>query len=65
MGYVGQEPVLFAGSIAENIAYGLGKSFNGTQYSDTVRMNANEYIVAFPLGYDTDVGANEGSMSGV
>ena len=26
IGYVGQEPVLFKGTVAENIAYGLGKS---------------------------------------
>lgn len=35
IGYVGQEPVLFAGTIADNIAYGLdpdilqGKQFGG------------------------------------
>jgi ATP-binding cassette, subfamily B (MDR/TAP), member 1 len=73
MGYVGQEPVLFAGTIAENIAYGVDKKVDGVQDAQTLRMrvenaaktaNAHDFISAFPQGYDTDVGANGGSMSG-
>ena len=73
MGYVGQEPVLFAGTIAENIAYGIDKKVDGVQDAQALRIrvenaaklaNAHEFISAFPLGYDTDVGANGGSMSG-
>jgi ABC-type multidrug transport system fused ATPase/permease subunit len=37
MGYVGQEPVLFAGTIAENIAYGLDKQVDGDQDEATIR----------------------------
>lgn len=73
MGYVGQEPVLFVGTIADNIAYGLDKSINGNQDTDAVRKkvitaaklaNAHEFVEALPLGYDTYVGANGSSMSG-
>ena len=73
MGYVGQEPVLFAGTIAENIAYGVDKHVDGAQEASSLRSrvevaarlaNAHDFITAFPQGYDTDVGANGGSMSG-
>jgi ATP-binding cassette subfamily B (MDR/TAP) protein 1 len=73
MGYVGQEPVLFAGTIAENIAYGVDTQLDGVQDALTLRgrveaaaklANAHNFISAFPEGYDTDVGANGGSMSG-
>lgn len=73
MGYVGQEPVLFSGTIADNIAYGVDKQVDGAQDAYTLRCrvegaaklaNAHDFIMAFPQGYDTDVGANGGSMSG-
>lgn len=32
--YVGQEPVLFSGSIADNIAYGIDREVMGSQYDD-------------------------------
>ena len=73
IGYVGQEPVLFAGTIADNIAYGVDRQVDGVQDAITLRKrveaaarlaNAHDFISAFPQGYDTDVGANGGSMSG-
>jgi ATP-binding cassette subfamily B (MDR/TAP) protein 1 len=83
IGYVGQEPVLFAGTIAENIAFGLDIDFdkyasdgslikwaNFPQniqdriVSATQLANAYEFIMAFPSGFDTDVGSNGVSMSG-
>ena len=73
MGYVGQEPVLFAGTIADNIAYGVDRQVDGVQDAVTLRKrieaaarlaNAHDFISSFPQGYDTDVGANGGSMSG-
>ena len=79
MGYVGQEPVLFAGTILDNIAYGIdvealqnrgGKeSYNQKTLKDLVvaaarLSNANDFIEAFPSGYETDVGSNGSALSG-
>jgi ATP-binding cassette subfamily B (MDR/TAP) protein 1 len=42
MGYVGQEPVLFAGTKAENIAYGLDKQVDGDQDEETIRRKVTD-----------------------
>ena len=92
IGYVGQEPVLFAGTIAENISFGLDPDLITKYYTDEGRAapsqstskwenypkalqeriisatqlaNAFEFISMFPSGFDTDVGANGVSMSGM
>lgn len=65
IGLVSQEPVLFEGTVAENVAYGLA----GTEYEDEswqVKLervmnacqeaNAHEFITKLPLQYDTQVG---------
>lgn len=61
---VGQEPVLFAGTIAENIA--MGKP--GASRDDVVRAatlaNAHNFISNFPSKYDTDVGDRGAQVSG-
>ena len=78
IGYVGQEPVLFAGSIGENIAYGLDpelksgvshKALSNEELKARVieaakLANAHDFISEFPEGYDTDVGSNGVAMSG-
>lgn len=63
IGVVSQEPVLFGGTIAENIAYGLP----GATRKDIVRaaMKANcSFISDFPDGLDTYVGSRGGQLSG-
>jgi len=62
---VGQEPVLFSGTIADNIAYGRW----GHAGADEVRAaaeaaNAHEFIVKLPNGYDTVVGERGALLSG-
>jgi ATP-binding cassette subfamily B (MDR/TAP) protein 1 len=61
IGYVGQEPILFAGTIGDNIAYGLDPSFMGTIDKQMLRekvvaaaklANAHEFISSFPQGMD-------------
>lgn len=56
IGLVSQEPVLFARSIKENIAYGLP----GATDEDIIRVcksaNAHEFISKFANGYNTQVG---------
>ena len=37
IGYVGQEPVLFSGSILDNIAYGIDKNVDGDVDPATIR----------------------------
>ena len=73
IGYVGQEPVLFSGSILDNIAYGIDKNVDGDVDPATIRLrveaaarqaNAHDFIMGFPQGYDTDVGSNGVAMSG-
>eukprot|EP00981_Chlorochromonas_danica_P015549 scaffold13154_cov163-Ochromonas_danica.AAC.2 len=68
IGYVGQEPVLFAGSIAENIAYGLGRhhglspeSLREAVVRAAKSSNAHDFIMTFPEGYDTVI--NHGNSS--
>ncbi|XP_012280547.1 multidrug resistance protein homolog 49 isoform X2 [Orussus abietinus] len=66
LGVVGQEPVLFDRTIAENIAYG--------DNSRTVRMdeiieaakksNIHSFVSSLPLGYDTRLGTKGTQLSG-
>eukprot|EP00760_Papus_ankaliazontas_P008259 PhM_4_TR13714/c0_g1_i1/m.91394/K05657/ABCB10; ATP-binding cassette, subfamily B (MDR/TAP), member 10 len=73
VGYVPQEPVLFNGTIAQNIAYGL----NQREWDDpidkwtmvaiieaTKLCNAHDFITALPDGYQTLVGEGGRSLSG-
>ncbi|QDZ24300.1 ABC transporter [Chloropicon primus] len=61
---VGQQPVLFPGTIQTNIAYAL-EDVTPSQVRDAaVAANANEFIMSLPDGYDTDVGEAGGRLSG-
>jgi len=76
IGYVGQEPVLFSGTVGDNIAYGIDsglKAKTGQLQDSDIRAqvveaaklaNAHDFIMEFPDGYDTDVGSNGVAMSG-
>ena len=64
LGIVPQEPFLFSGTIAENIAY----ANPGASRADIIRAaraaNAHGFIVRFPDGYDTEVGERGARLSG-
>jgi ATP-binding cassette subfamily B protein len=71
LGCVLQEPFLFFGTIAENIAYGCPT--DETVDADELRQRivaaaraagAHEFILAQPLAYDSRVGERGGSLSG-
>jgi len=64
IGVVLQEPFLFNGTIAENIAYGKpGASFE--EVIEAARAaNAHNFILAKPDGYDTLVGERGSKLSG-
>jgi len=64
IGVVLQEPYLFSGSIAENIAYAHPDASMEDIIGAAKAANAHEFIVKFPDGYDTEVGERGGSLSG-
>eukprot|EP00386_Alphamonas_edax_P014233 GDKI01043790.1.p1 GENE.GDKI01043790.1~~GDKI01043790.1.p1 ORF type:complete len:1433 (+),score=480.23 GDKI01043790.1:114-4412(+) len=67
VGLVGQEPVLFQGTIRENIAWGAldPSSVTLDQVIEAAKMaNAHDFIDKFPAKYDTQVGARGGQLSG-
>ena len=66
---VGQEPVLFARSIAKNVAYGLEDLPHLAPSPEKIRTclamaNAQTFIDALPDGVDTDVGERGAALSG-
>ncbi|KAG5184898.1 ATP-binding cassette, sub-family B, member 1A [Tribonema minus] len=64
IGYVGQEPVLFAGSIRDNIANGKPGATDEEIINAAKAANAHEFIKGFPKGYRTDVGEGGLQLSG-
>jgi ABC-type multidrug transport system fused ATPase/permease subunit len=64
IGLVGQEPVLFDGSIAQNIAYGKPGA-TAQQIEEAARKsNAHGFISTFPDAYETRVGQGGSQLSG-
>jgi ATP-binding cassette subfamily B protein len=64
VGYIGQNPFVFSGTIAENIAYG-----NGNVTPEDIRRAAelahlHEEILAMPSGYDAEVAERGQNLSG-
>jgi ATP-binding cassette subfamily B protein len=64
IGIVLQEPFLFNGTIAENIAYGKPDATFEEVLAAGRAACAHEFIVAKPDGYDTQVGEKGGKLSG-
>jgi len=64
IGVVLQEPYLFRGTIAENIAYGNERVDMDTIITASKAANAHDFIVGFPDGYDTIVGERGQTLSG-
>ncbi len=64
IGMVQQEPFLFDGTVAENIAYGKPNATFADVIRASVAAEAHEFIVRKPDGYDTKVGERGGKLSG-
>jgi len=71
LGYVGQEPILFSGSIEDNIGYGLDEDIHprDEKYLEKIEAaaklaNAYDFIQELPDKFKTDVGSGGIAMSG-
>ncbi|KAK9877123.1 hypothetical protein WA026_016869 [Henosepilachna vigintioctopunctata] len=61
---VGQEPVLFATSIEENIRYGNMDATTEDIIAASKKSNAYEFIKALPRGFNTVIGERGAQLSG-
>src|SRR6202035_1835214 len=63
-GYVGQDVYLFRDTIRANIAFGKQGATEAEIIEAARAACAHEFIMAFPLGYDTPVGEHGTQLSG-
>ena len=56
LGVIGQEPILFATSVKENIKYGKIDATDEEVIEAAKTANAHEFISNFPDGYNTEIG---------
>jgi ATP-binding cassette subfamily B protein len=59
-----QEPMLFSGSIAENIRYGRLEATMDEIVEAAKRANSHDFIEALPQGYQTELGEGGHQLSG-
>ncbi len=64
IGLVLQEPFLFFGTIAENIAYGKPEATRAEVVAAARAAHAHEFILRLPHGYDSLVGERGQALSG-
>jgi ATP-binding cassette, subfamily B, bacterial MsbA len=62
--YVGQDVYLFRDTIRENIAFGKVGATEAEIVAAAKAACAHEFIIGFPLGYDTPVGEHGTQLSG-
>ncbi len=63
MGIVPQEAFLFAGTVAENIAFGRPEADLDQIRAAAAAVGADEFIGELPNGYDTQIGERGGQLS--
>ena len=69
---VQQEPVLFSGTVFENVAHGFLEKQRSLSWQERIELvknaceasNAHEFIVELPKGYNTELGEGAGMLSG-
>lgn len=64
IGIVLQETTLFSGTIRDNIAFGKPEASLHEVIEVAQAADAHEFIMSFPLGYDTPVGERGSTLSG-
>ncbi|MFP5115795.1 ABC transporter ATP-binding protein [Bacillaceae bacterium C204] len=65
IGYVSQESPIVAGTIRDNIGYGMDKIVADTEIERVAKMAfAHQFIAELPNGYDTEVGERGIKLSG-
>ncbi|WP_182084474.1 ABC transporter ATP-binding protein [Aureimonas sp. ME7] len=62
--YVPQQPVLFEGTIRDNIRFGRPDASDAEVEAAARRAQAEEFILTQPLGYETPVGEGGATLSG-
>ncbi|WP_135821219.1 ABC transporter ATP-binding protein [Halostella litorea] len=63
VGYVSQEPYLFTGTVAENVAYGADADHEAV-VAAAKSAGAHEFVTELDDGYDTEVGERGVKLSG-
>ncbi len=64
VGMVPQEPALFSGTVAENIAYARPNASRADVEAAAMAAHAHEFVQLLPQGYDTLVGERGVKLSG-
>jgi ATP-binding cassette subfamily B protein len=64
VGVVSQEPILFSGTIADNIRYAREAATDDEVEAAARAANAHDFIARFPEGYGTQVGERGVQLSG-
>lgn len=64
IGFVPQTPILFSGTIAENVRYGKDDASDEEVTHAAEVAQASEFIVALPDGYDSEVAQGGTNLSG-
>ena len=64
VGYVSQEPYLFYGTVAENIAYGVPDYDEAAMHDAAEKAGAHEFVADLEDSYDTMVGERGVKLSG-
>jgi ATP-binding cassette subfamily B protein len=64
VGVVTQEPIIFRGTVYDNIAHGREDYDKQAVHEAARRANAHDFIAALPDGYDTMIGERGATLSG-
>lgn len=64
VGYVGQMPTLFTGTVKENILLGKPDATKEEMVAAAKAANAHDFVTSLSNGYDTNIGTGGGNLSG-